>query len=642
MSVSGERPEDELCVRILDACLREDIHGLRSRGTLVRRADGLWLTMSSGSRTAELPVRRASFLCDLAARGPALIEDGRRLVGLDALLGFLAAGTGPEDADDAEGFAAFADECRAALATVRLHEHHRGTVFARLAGQPARGIAGSLVYDAVAAYHDHPAYPTGRCRVGLPQRQLLSYAPEFMPRFALRWAVVPRAAATVRGELPPWWPAPAHLGLPDRYDASHLAFPVHPSTDPRAVAAAVPGLRHADEPHLTVAPTLSMRSVVPLDHPEEHLKLPLATSTLGLRNKRTITPGSLADAAAGTHLLGLVLDAEPRFRHRVLIADENTHGHAGHELAGFLLRRHPPGLDGARVVSVAALAAAGPGGRMVVESLADEYFDGDPIALYDAYLSLLLDWNVTLWLRYGIALEAHQQNTSLVLHRDRGGRTRLRLLVKDNDSPRVLPGRARALLGDAADAVPFHDPRIPVADGRPLADLFTTITIHLCAAAPMFALAAAGRAALPGLTALLRARLDAAAVRHADSPDFPLLRERLFAGRPMPVKLMVTAGTLLDKARSGASDINKHYAWTGPDYLAPQAVSVPVVRRPPPAGGAMGGETAQGPSAKELHARCRDRRRPVDPAGPSAGQPAPASPDGRRGDHPHPAELPPP
>lgn len=589
MSAPTRRAEDELCLRILDACLREDIHGFRTGGTLAHRPDGDWLTVRSGARTAELPVRPASFLCDLAARGPALIEGTRRLAGLEALLDFLAAGSGSDDADDAEGFAAFADECRAALATVRLHEHHRDDVFARLAGRAARGVAGSLDYDTLAAYHDHPAYPTGRCRVGLREDELLDHAPEFQATFALRWVAVPEASAFVRGELPPWWPTPSRLGLPGRFDGSHLAFPVHPLTDPPALDAAVPGVAHAAEPYLDVVPTLSMRTVAPREWPEEHLKLPLATSTLGLRNRRTITPGSLADGDAGTHLLRLVLGAEPRFHDRILIADEQTYGHAGHELAGFLVRRYPPGLDDARVVAVAALAATSPGGRTVVEALADEYFDGDPFALYEAYLLLLLDWNVTLWLRYGIALEAHQQNTSLVLDRDVEGGTRLRLLLKDNDSPRIVPGRVRTQLGDAADAVPFHDARIAVADGRPLADVFTTITLHLCAAAPLMALAATGRAPLPGLMDLLRACLEAAATPHADRPDFGLFRERLLAGRALPVKLMVTAGTLLDKARSGASDINKHYAWTGPNYLAPEHAArhtpPPVARRAPRAGG---------------------------------------------------------
>jgi hypothetical protein len=35
----------------------------------------------------------------------------------------------------------------------------------------------------------------------------------------------------------------------------------------------------------------------------------------------------------------------------------------------------------------------------------------------------------------------------------------------------------------------------------------------------------------------------------------------------MPGKAMVTAGTLMDKSRSGARDINTFYGTTGPNYL---------------------------------------------------------------------------
>lgn len=560
--------ENDLCIRVLDAFLREDVNGLRGAGRTVTRPDGAWLVVRAGHRTAELPVRHSRFLCDLAARGPCLVEAGRRLTGLDALLDFLAAAVDPADA---AGFAAFTDECRAALDTARLHARHRDAVFAKLSGRPARGMRGSLDYDTVAAYQDHPAYPTGRVRFGLGEAELLAHAPEFAATFDLRWAVVDRGAAELRGVLPRWWPAPSRVGMPDGLDGTHVALPVHPLTDPDAAVGGVRGAAFAPDPYLAVSPTLALRTVAPRDHPGAHLKIPLPTSTLGLRNRRTVTPGSLTDGAAGHGLLRLVLDAEPRFRYRVLVADEGTYGHAGHELLAFMLRRYPSGLDQARVVSVAALAAVGPGGRPVVAALADEYFDGDLVALYDAYLHLLLDWHVTLWLRYGIALDAHQQNTSLVLDRDGGGRTRLRLLLKDNDAPRVVPDRFRARLGTAADAHVFDDPRIAVHDGGPLADVFATITLHLCAAAPVFALAACARTSVDDLLALLRTRLVAAAARHRDSPDYPLLHERVLDAPHLPVKLMVTAGTLLDKARSGAVDVNKHYARTGPNYLWPAA-----------------------------------------------------------------------
>ena len=44
------------------------------------------------------------------------------------------------------------------------------------------------------------------------------------------------------------------------------------------------------------------------------------------------------------------------------------------------------------------------------------------------------------------------------------------------------------------------------------------------------------------------------------------LRAALLDAEELPVKAMVTAGTLLSKERSGAADINKHYT-TGPNYL---------------------------------------------------------------------------
>ena len=40
----------------------------------------------------------------------------------------------------------------------------------------------------------------------------------------------------------------------------------------------------------------------------------------------------------------------------------------------------------------------------------------------------------------------------------------------------------------------------------------------------------------------------------------------LEAGR-LPVKAMLTAGTLTDKSRTGARDINKFYGPPGPNYL---------------------------------------------------------------------------
>ncbi|MEV3988471.1 IucA/IucC family protein [Streptomyces sp. NPDC049837] len=579
-ATSSDTAERDLLLRVLGALLREDVVGLRSRSTLVDKEDGRWLRLPApGEERLLLPVEEDGFQSVYAARLPLLVRepDGAELTGHDQVLDALRALAHP---DDRGGFDAFAEECRQTLATMRLHARTHEDVTcaltARHGADPAHwtGLAGGLAHDTLAARHDHSVYPTARGRSGLDEDQLRAYAPEFHARFALRWLAVPREALTVRGPLPDRWPTPATLGLP-RLVRSHLALPVHPLTlgAPLREALRATGLERdavlAERPYLDAVPTLSMRTVALTADPALHLKLPLATATLGLRNRRTIKPGTLVDGAACQRLLEAVIAREPRFRDTVLHADETVHAHAGHELLAVLCRRFPAGLDDTVVVPMAGLLSRAPGGRLLIDHLADRFYGGDPVALLDACLTLLLDWQTTLF-GHGIALESHQQNTSLVLDRH-AGRTRLRLLLKDNDGPRVNTARMRETLGpDAPGPAAFDDARIFGDDDRAVTDLFTTITVHLCAGAYAFGLARHGRAPLGTLLGLVRDRLAEAVERLGTAPGEPgaVLRAHVLDAPELPVKAMVTAGTLLTKERSGAADINKHYT-TGPNYLRP-------------------------------------------------------------------------
>ncbi|MFB6889924.1 IucA/IucC family protein [Kitasatospora sp. NPDC056327] len=576
-------PAEALALRVLSALLREDVLGLRTGSTLERRPDGPWL-VAAGHALA-VPVLPDGFQSEYAARLPRVEHDGRPADGLDAVLAVFA---GLADAEDRPGWAAFAEECRQTLATMELHERVRAEVHTALTdlygADPAgwTGPAAALGHDTLAAYLDHPVYPTARGRAGLDESHLRAHAPEFHPAFALRWLALPAGTLTRHGDrpLPRWWPTPSWLGLDlPGGDRAWETLPVHPLTvgpalDGALRAAGLAGRAVlADRPYLTVLPTLSMRTVAVAEDPVHHLKLPLATATLGRLNRRTIKPGTLRDGAAGQRLVEAAAAREPRFAGRILHADEQTWAHAGHELLAVLLRRQPDGLERSVTVPLAALLAPAPGGRLVIDHLADRFFGGEVVALYDALLELLLDWQTTLF-GHGVALESHQQNTSLVLDEDGG----LRLLLKDDDGPRVHPGRLAAGLGELAPAPEeFDDTRILVADDRPLTDLFTTVTGHLCTGSLAFGLAAHGRAGLGELLALLRERLAEAVDR--TGPAAGPLRTALLDAERLPVKAMVTAGTLLDKRRSGAADINKHYT-DGPNYLLPQARSAPGARSP--------------------------------------------------------------
>ncbi|MFH8484397.1 IucA/IucC family protein [Streptomyces longisporoflavus] len=603
--------EGELLLRVLSALLREDVVGWRTRSSVVRRTDGLWLRLpvttavplpaavadpltvtDAVSRRAPqsdallMPVRADGYQGTYAARLPLLRREPDGVVLADSG-SILSALRDLADPVDRGGFDAFAAECEEALDAMRLHARTRSEtdslLTARFGGDPAgwTGLAGGLAYDTLAARADHPVYPTSRGRSGLSAAQLRAHAPEFHPAFALRQLALPRDTVTVGGGESTEgsaWLSPGAAGMPELRD-SHLLLPVHPLTaaGPLRDALREAGLdgqaRLIEEPGPTVVPTLSMRTVALSSRPADHLKLPLATATLGMRNRRTIKPGTLVNGAAGQRLVEAVIAREARFEGVVLHADETRFAHAGHELLAVLLRRYPTGLDGCAVVPMAALLCPAPGSdRLVIDRLVERFYGGDPLALLDAVLTLLFDWQTTLF-AYGIALESHQQNISLVLDTPASGvadcRTRLRLLFKDNDGPRIHLARLREVMGrQAPDRAEFDDARIFVDGDGPVLDLFTTITLHLCAGSYAFGLARYGHAPLGRLLRLVRDRLSEAVERLGTGPGEPgaLLRTHVLDAPELPVKAMVTAGTLLSKERSGAADINKHYT-TGPNYL---------------------------------------------------------------------------
>ncbi|MEW1840685.1 IucA/IucC family protein [Nonomuraea angiospora] len=479
--------EAYLAARVLNALLREDYGGLSSRisrtkdGAGLLLADGRWVRLEPGALFQDFVV----------------VPEER--LGLEQVLETLVEVADPADS---EGVAAFFEECLAALTALELHDSQAGEVLAR---EPS--------YEALAAFVDHPVYPTSRARVGLSERELLAYAPEFAPSFELRWAVVPGSAERLPADVAPW-------------ESDEALFPVHPLTV--GEVRKIDGVRVLDEARVTVRPTLSMRTVE-LD-PRTHLKLPLPISTLGMRNRRSIKPGTLGDGAKAELLLRELADPD------VLLADEQTYGHAGHEYLAWMVRRLPEG----KIVPVAALGAPG-----VLDELGD---------VVPAYLRLLLRWNVRLFVRYGVALEAHQQNLALVFH---GGR--MRLLVKDNDGLLASPARLRA----AGIEVPgFADERMLNDDPHALADVFVTITLHLAAAAVAFGAMPHAEAA-----ALLRGTLAEALDEYGDDPMARILRARTLDAARLTGKSMITAGTLVAKERSGARDVNKFYGTSGPNYL---------------------------------------------------------------------------
>ncbi|MFO3703606.1 IucA/IucC family protein [Xanthomonas codiaei] len=570
-----------IAIRIIDACLREDLRAIVSRGAPATPeahllaawrgavpGDGWWKIAHLPDATLWLPIHRHGVLQDISAcddrwivqtAAGALLEQGSH-----AWLQRLGAGL---DAETQRLHRAYADEadCAAAHRGLARQAYHAQAPALNAALQYADAAERAYRCDQLASYRDHPFYPTARAKAGLEPSELRDYAPEFAPSFALRWLALPQAQLSCTSSPPAeLWPAFGEVGLPPALAATHGLWPVHPLVWERLEQPGFelpPGAVRAPLPWLDVRPGLSVRTLVPLQHPQLHLKLPIPMRTLGALNLRLIKPSTLYDGHWLERALRLIDARDAALRGRCVFVDESHGGHVGQARhLAYLLRRYPP-LEDSTLVPVAALCALLPGGRPMAIHLAERFAQGDVHAWWRDYTELLLAVHLRLWLRYGIALEANQQNSVLVYAPGRP----TRLLMKDNDAARIAMPQLRAQLPEIAALGPLHDARIAVDDAQALAQMFCTIVLQLDLQAVLEGLAEWQPSLhAPLLAQLQRQLLQTLAQLDAEGIDTAPAYRLLGAPR-LPVKYLLSAGSLLSKQLTGAADINKFYGDSAPN-----------------------------------------------------------------------------
>lgn len=568
--------EHYMTVRVINALLRENVRGCLNRAQVLDGIslpfaahlapdvrNGPWLAVPHWTDgTLYFAVCPEQYLQPWTLRGlPMLWHQTVQTLELEDGLSILQAFRAGLPDEEAAEFAAFDEEYTTAVTHRRLAEPAHRHALKSDQSEPNSWGDRTLRYDCLGAFLDHPVYPTARAKVGFEDADLQAYAPEFAPTFELCWLAVPREQFHTLGKARPTvWPSFDDVGLDHDLAETHALLPIHPflwnsGFQGRLDDADLLGqVIQAPRTFLAVRPTLSVRTVALIDEPDWHLKLPLPISTLGLKNRRLVHPGTLGDGALVQTLLAAILKREG-LTEQVLLTDESAGGHAGEPFLAFLLRQYPREAQQGTLVTVAALLAPAPGGGTVLDELIQVHYGGEFTTFWSEYVDLTLRLHLTLWLRYGVTLESNQQNTALVFTP-----TGLRLLLKDNDSPRVLRSRlAAALPTKVAWLNALDDRRIFVEQPQALAQMFITITLHLNLAALIHGLGQ------PELYHDLRERIERTLTQtHLDRHE---VDEYVLNPASLPVKYMLTAGSLQSKARSGAADVNKFYGLTGPNYL---------------------------------------------------------------------------
>lgn len=585
---------DYMLRRVLDAFLREDVGGCVSKGQVIdggalRFAGRLPPAVVSGAWLHVphlgdwyLPIASSVFMQDWRVREPFIVRpdgaaDCRVVSAPDAVIDCFVAANQPAQA---AVYAAFKDEFYTAVDHSQACEVMREAV----ASSPNDGCRSGLpdwatdhlAFERLAAFQDHPFYPTARAKLGFCGADLSQYAPESGACFELYWLAVPQSIYSAQHDaLPSWWPDFVDVGLPDRLRASHRLLPIHPFTwrttldDWLAQAGLTGEVIKAPDTWLSVLPTLSVRSLVVAVDPRCHLKVPLPIRTLGARNIRTIKPSTVADGARMQALLGRLCDDDPWLQQHLLLTDESRGATvADQPFLGFILRTYPALPDGHRLVPVAALVARDDAGEPVCHTLADTHYVGDVMAFFTEYVAVTARLHLTLWLRYGIALESNQQNSLLVLA-PTGASPRLRIMLKDNDAGRVRADRLAArfpALGAITQAL--IDRRIVVTEEAALAHMFITITLQLNIAVWAEALAEEGGMSRDAVYERVAFILQGELNRLADAgEDVVYARKVLLSAERHPAKYLLRAASLEDKSTTGAADVNKFYGMSAPNPL---------------------------------------------------------------------------
>ncbi|WP_432745903.1 IucA/IucC family protein [Methylobacter sp. G7] len=234
MSVQREAADksqqDYICRRVVDALLREDVRETVSRGLIVSAADAPWsdppvrpshwlAVEHLGDGCLWIPVQPCTFMQEWALYDLPLVWQSSsgydRLDDISAILALFRQGLDPASAAD---FTDYARECLTAVEHGILCAKERQRYFAevRQSSQYAqlspRWEEQQLHYERLAAFLDHPLYPTARAKqlrtqatrkyqplyptarakLGLSPDDLALYAPEFQHPFQLRWVAIPR------------------------------------------------------------------------------------------------------------------------------------------------------------------------------------------------------------------------------------------------------------------------------------------------------------------------------------------------------------------------------------------------------------------------------------------------------------------
>ncbi|HAU1653745.1 TPA: IucA/IucC family siderophore biosynthesis protein [Legionella pneumophila] len=290
----------------------------------------------------------------------------------------------------------------------------------------------------------HPYHPNFRAKMGFIPEEVIRYSPEFNAQVDIPWLAIHRSVAFTSidatsysllfaqhfaKEYQLWNYSVQKQQLdPEQY----LPLPVHPWQWNNKLQTLASVLINSKQLLITEAfqktkPSMSFRTMMPLDNKGPHLKLATAIHTTSAL--RTVSPASASNSSPLSNWLKQLLAQyqyfkKPLFLARDLAGINTTHPSLPQQdkkHLAMIVRENPlEFLDASQtLVPVAALYAPSPVSQRALLIEIIEASTMDPELYFIEYCQCILECQFHLLLNYGVALEAQQQNTLVIFQSNR-------------------------------------------------------------------------------------------------------------------------------------------------------------------------------------------------------------------------------
>ncbi|MET4348849.1 IucA/IucC family protein [Bradyrhizobium sp. RT9a] len=328
----------------------------------------------------------------------------------------------------------------------------------------------AIALDQWGALEGHPFYPTWKAKSGLPPQDVAALSPEFGARVRVRIAALRKEWCYVEkmphvGSYSEWFSQnfpelscewAESLSKRGKSAEDWLPLPVHiwhlDNCLRREFASEISsGVFDPNGPEIVTLPSMSFRTMLPdTQEPRPFIKLPVAiwmTSEQRILQAKSIYMGPrlstlISEILSNERCLsdGLEIFTEElgAILHHPVTGDE----HPGRFLSvvyrnsGALTRN-----DGLLPVTVAALLTASPidGRPLICELIARDSGENEAVvsSFFRAYVRTVIGPILTMYLLYGLAVEAHQQNSTILF--DQIGRPKKLLLRDFGDARSFVP-----------------------------------------------------------------------------------------------------------------------------------------------------------------------------------------------------------